>query len=149
MKRLAVIFLLLAMFACGGSDTGEPGATEEGAPGGEMARMPDTPKPAAEVAPEGKTPRASAVAQPSPETVERNVENCLGLVGKGRFEQAVRLCTATLKMDPGNREVREALDEAREQAAKAASRSAGRTAGGQADSKLGEAAGGIAGGSDD
>jgi hypothetical protein len=116
------------MFACGGSDTGETGAAGEAAPGAESAAAGGTPEPSVEVDPK--------------------VQGCLDLIRQSKYQEALPVCLAALKIDPDNKQVQDAVDKARAETAKvaaaeAASQAAGEAAAGEAASKLGEAASGI------
>jgi hypothetical protein len=114
------------MFACGGSDTEQTGAA---APGGERVGVPDTPEPSA--------------------TVDPKVQGCLDLIRQLKYQEALPVCLAALKVDPDNQQVQDAVDKARAETAKraaaeAAGQAAGEGAAEQAGSALGEATGGMA-----
>jgi len=130
MMRLIVTFFVFAMLACGGSDTAQTGddAPVE-ARGGQMAAAPETPEPSA--------------------TVDPKVQGCLDLIRQLKYQEALPVCLAALKVDPGNQQVQDAVDKARAETAKmaaaqAASQAAGEGAAGEAASKLGGATGGMA-----
>jgi len=138
MKRLLVTLSVLALAACGGSETGQTPTTGEAAP--------------VEAAPAAKAPQASAAApQAAAEaTPDPQVQSCLDLIAAGSFEQALPVCLAALKIDPTNQQVRDAVDQARAETAKlsasAAAEAAAGSAGEGATSKLGEAVEGLPGG---
>lgn len=130
MKRLIVTLFVFAMLACGGTDTGQTGgAAPVGPSGGERASAPETPEPSVTVAPK--------------------VQGCLDLVRQLKYQEALPVCLAALKVDPDNQQVQNAVDKARAETAKlaaaqAASQAAGEGAAGEATSKLEEATGGMA-----
>ena len=126
MMRLIVTVFVFAVLACGGSDTGETGAAGGAAPGGESASAPETPEPSV--------------------TVDPKVQSCLDLIRQSKYQEALPVCLAALKIDPGNQQVQDAVDKAKAETAKlaaaeAASQAAGEGAADQATSQLGEAAG--------
>jgi len=142
MVRLTVILFVFAVLACGGSDTGNTEEAGGAAPAAKSAAAPEKPAPST-------MPAASAETDPK-------VEGCLDLVRRGKYEPAVPLCLAALKIDPNNQQVRDAVDKARAETAKmaaskaatgAASGAAAEAAGGaaaeQGAAKLGEATGGM------
>lgn len=127
MIRLIVTIFVFAMLACGGSDTAQTGdAAPAGSSGGEMAAAPDTPEP--------------------PATVDPKVQGCLDLIRQSKFQEALPVCLAALKVDPGNEQVQTAVEKAQAETAKAAAleaatEAAGDAAADEAASKLGDAAG--------
>ena len=130
MVRVIVTLFVFAVLACGESDTGQTGAAAPvGASGGERAGVPETPEPSVAVDPK--------------------VQGCLDLVRQLKYQEALPVCLAALKVDPGNQQVQDAVDKARAETAKlaaaeAATRAAGEGAAEQATSKLGDATGGMA-----
>jgi hypothetical protein len=127
MMRLIVTVFVFAVLACGGSDTAPTGeAAPEGAAGGEMAAAPDTPEP--------------------PATVDPKVQGCLDLIRQSKYQEALPVCLAALKIDPGNQQVQDAVEKAQTETAKlaaaeAATEAAGGAAADEAASQLGDAAG--------
>ena len=126
MMRLIVTVFVFAVLACGGSDTGETGAAGGAAPGGESASAPETPEPSVAVDPK--------------------VQGCLDLIRQSKYQEALPVCLAALKIDPGNQQVQDAVDKAKAETAKlaaaeAASQAAGEGAADEATSQLGDAAG--------
>jgi len=125
--RLIVTVFVFAILACGGSDTAPTGdAAPVGSSGDEMAAVPDTPEP--------------------PATVDPKVQGCLDLIRQSKYQEALPVCLAALKVDPGNQQVQAAVDKAQAETAKmaaaeAATQAAGEGAADQATSQLGEAAG--------
>jgi hypothetical protein len=130
MVRLIVTFFVFAMLACGGSDTGQTGgAAPVGAGGSERASAPETPEPSAAVDPK--------------------VQGCLDLIRQLKYQEALPVCLAALKVAPGNQQVQDAVNKARAETAKlaaaeAASQAAGEGAAEAATSELEEATGGMA-----
>ena len=126
MMRLIVMIFVFAVLACGGSDTVQTEAAGGAAPGGESASAPDTPEP--------------------PATVDPKVQGCLDLIRQSKYQEALPVCLAALKIDPGNQQVQDAVNKAQTETAKmaaaeAASQAAGEGAADQATSQLGDAAG--------
>jgi hypothetical protein len=130
MMRLIVTLFVFAVLACGGSDTAQTGGAEPmGASGGERASVPETPEP-------------SVAANPK-------VQGCLDLIRQSKYQEALPVCIAAGRANPGNQQVKDAVDTARAEiakraAAQAASQAVGEGAAEQATSKLGEATGGMA-----
>ena len=132
MMRLVVIISVFALFACGGSDSGQ--TTEAG--GGAAVSAAGEGSPAAP-----ETPAIEVAVDP-------NVQSCLDLIRQTKFQEALPVCLAALDVDPSNQQVRAAVDQARTETAKvAAAEAAGQAAaeGAAADvtSKLGEATDGM------
>ncbi len=95
---------------------------------------------------QGATDAASSGETPKPDVAaaaNQDVTSCLDLVGVGKFEQAVPVCTAALNADAANAQVQAALATANAKLAEAAAA----TAEGAADAAAGaaEAAEGAAG----
>ena len=136
MMRLIVTLFVFAVLACGGSDTGQTGDAGSAAPAGKSASAPET--------------RGARPATPEPSvTVDPKVQGCLDLIRQSKYQEALPVCLAALKVDPGNQQVQDAVDKARAETAKmaaaeAASQAVGEGAAEQATSKLGEATGGMA-----
>jgi len=126
MMRLIVTIFVFAVLACGGSDTAQTGdAAPAGSSGGEMAAAPDTPEPSV--------------------TVDPKVQGCLDLIGQSKYQEALPVCLAALKIDSGNEQVQAAVDKAQAETAKmaaaeAATQAAGEGTADQATSQLEEAA---------
>lgn len=148
MKRLLVTMSVLALAACGGSETGQTQTKSETTPAAAEA-------PQAAKAPQATEAAPATTAQPMPDT---HAQHCLDLVAAGKFEEALPMCLAALKVDPTNQQVRDAVDQARAETAKAtAAAGAAQAAGGAATdeaagaateaakSKLGEATQGLPG----
>ncbi len=130
MVRLIVTLFVFAVLACGGSDTPQTGgAAPVGSSGGERVSVPETPEPSVALDP--------------------RVQGCLDLVRQAKFQDALPVCLAALKGNPGNQQLEDAVAQARAETAKlaaaqAASQAAGEGAAEGAASKLGEATGGMA-----
>jgi hypothetical protein len=106
MKRLAVLFTVLALAACGGQEGGTAStATSEGgqAPAVDAGGALDQ---AAEMAAD-----AAAVAPV--------VKECVGLVKAAQFGDALPVCLKAVQAHPESAEAQAALDQAQEEAAKA------------------------------
>jgi len=106
MKRLAVLFTVLALAACGGQEGGTAStAPSEGgqAPavdaGGALDQAADMAAEAAGVAPV--------------------VKECVDLVGAAQFGDALPVCLKAVQAHPESAEAQAALDQAQEEAAKA------------------------------
>jgi type IV secretory pathway VirB10-like protein len=137
MVRLAVMIFVLALFACGDSDTGTTGDATGAAP--MAATSPEGAK-----APEAPPPAPAVTANPQ-------AQSCLDLIGQAKFQQALPICIAALEIDPSNQQLEAAVETARAEsasllAAEAAGQAAVEGAAEDASAKLGEAAGGAAGG---
>jgi hypothetical protein len=130
MMKLIVTFFVFAMLACGGSDTAQTGgAAPVGASGEERASAPETPEPSVQADPK--------------------VQGCLDLMRQLKYQEALPVCLAALKVDPDDQQVQDAVDKARAETAKlaaaqAASQAAGEGAAEAATSKLEETTGGMA-----
>jgi hypothetical protein len=80
--------------------------------------------------------------------VDPKVQGCLDLIRQSKYQEALPVCLAALKVDPDNQQVQDAVDKARAETAKlaaaeAASQAVGEGAAEQATSKLGGATGGM------
>jgi hypothetical protein len=127
---------VLALFACGGTDTDQPDA-DAGAPPVSASVEEGA------SAPEAAEPEAAA--EPAA-AVDPRVQSCLDLIRQAEFQSALPVCLAALEIDPDNAQVREAVETARAETAKAAAAGAAGEAGAEgaaaeATSQLGEAAG--------
>jgi hypothetical protein len=135
MVRLAVIISVLALFACGSSDTTETGDAAGTAPA-ESAGAAVTP-PVAATPP--TSPRAPETPPAAAETAPPQVQSCLDLIAQAKFQQALPVCLAALKLDPTNQQVQDAVNTARAETASAGQAAADASA--QLDEATGEAAG--------
>jgi len=125
MRRLAVTLSILALLACGGTETAQTSGSEAIPPvsaAGEAAPAPDIPEPTAavEVAPE--------------------VASCLNLIQQQRFQEALPACLAALEADPDNLELQAAAEQAQSEAGKLAAAEAAESAPSEAAAQLDEAA---------
>ncbi len=105
MRRLAVTLSMLALLACGGTDTAQTSGSEALPPvsaTGEAAPAPAIPEPTAEL-------------ELAPE-----VASCLNLIQQQRFQEALSTCLAALEVDPDNLEVQAAVEQAQLEAGKLA-----------------------------
>ena len=105
MRRLAVTLSMLALLACGGTDTAQTSGSEGLLPvsaAGETAPAPEIPEP-------------TAALEAAPE-----VASCLNLIRQQRFQEALPTCLAALEIDPDNVEVQAAVEQAQSEAAKLA-----------------------------
>jgi hypothetical protein len=130
MIRLALTIFVLALLACGGSDTAQTDtATSAAAPEAAEAATPSGAEAAAPAAP--ANPQAAS---------------CLALVSQAKFSDAVPVCMAALKIDPDNAAVQGALHTAKAESASTAASGAADAAAAGANSALGDATGGALGG---
>lgn len=99
MIRLTVSLfsIVLLALACGSGDSTSEGGAPPVSAQAEQAAAPSAP---------GGAP-AAASAEPDPQAL-----GCLDLVSKERFQQAIAPCTAALRADPANAELKAALDRA-------------------------------------
>ena len=97
MMRLLVTFSLFALFACGG-------------PSGES-----TDAPPVSARPETVSPGEAGAPQ-----VDPKVASCLDLVKRGRFQEALPVCMAALKIAPDDPEVQAAAQRAQVESSKRA-----------------------------
>lgn len=150
--RLALTISILALVACGGSDTASTSGTDTAA---------DASAPAEKTSPVAAAPTGGEPEAPEPPaaTTSPESQNCLDLVSQAKFQAALPVCMAALQADPSNTAVQEALATAKSEAAGAAAAAADTAAaadaaadaaaGGAADaakSGLGDATGGVLGG---
>jgi len=138
--RLALTIIVLALLACGGSDTAQTGGTDAAATA-ETAGADAPAAPPVAAAPEGSEP-----ATPEP-PANPQAQSCLDLVSQANFQQAIPVCMAALRIDPDNATVQEALSTAKAESATAAADAAAGSAAEEAGSRLGEVTGGALGGS--
>jgi hypothetical protein len=125
MKRLAVTLSMLALLACGGTETAQTTGSEAVPPvsaEGEAAPAPELPEP-------------TAALEPAPE-----VASCLNLIRQQRFQEALPICLAALEVDPDNLEVQAAVEQAQSETAKLAAAEAAASAPSEAAAQLDEAA---------
>ena len=96
MIRLAVTLFAISLLAlaCGGGDSSSGDSAPVSAQGSQTG-TPSAP---------GSDPAAAPSAALDPEAA-----GCLDLVAKGRFQQAIAPCTAALRAQPANQEVKDAL----------------------------------------
>ena len=138
--RLALMIVILALVACGGSDTAKTDTAKTAV---------ETPKAAGGDAP-AKAPVAAAPAgepaAPEP-AANPDAQSCLDLVSQAKFQEALPVCMAALRIDPENAAVQEALSTAKAESASAAAGAAVGGAAGDAKSALGDVTGGALGGS--
>jgi hypothetical protein len=128
MRRLAIAFSILALFACGETDTGPAGESQAqpgaSATGDEAAMI--------------ETEELMAIA----EQVDPQVASCLDLIRQAMFQEALPVCLAALEIDPDNQEVQDAVAKAQAETAKMAGMA---EAEGAAAAQADEAAKGLAG----
>ena len=98
MRRLAVTLSMLALLACGGTDTAQTSGSEGLPP---VSAAGETAAPAPEI------PEPTAALEPAPE-----VASCLNLIRQQRFQEALPTCLAALEIDPDNVEVQAAVEQA-------------------------------------
>jgi hypothetical protein len=110
MKPLALVLLFAGLaLACG---QGEPG-------GGQTP--PVSAKGTEQAAPAAPAPPAAPAAPAAPSAaLAPESQRCLDLVAEARFQEAVPVCLTAASADPGNQQVRQALERARGEAAKLA-----------------------------
>lgn len=101
--------VVLALAACDGREAAAP-----------KASAPEATPPVSAAQPTAEQVR-EAVKQAMPEAVKQaseSVRSCLELVQAARFQDAVPACTQALGEDPGNPEVKQALERAQTEVAK-------------------------------
>ena len=125
MRRLAVTLSMLALLACGGTDTAQTSGSEA---------MPPV-SAAGEAAPAPEIPEPTAALEPAPE-----VASCLNLIRQQLFQEALPTCLAALEIDPDNIEVQAAVEQAQSEAAKLAAAEAAGSAPSEAAAQAQEAA---------
>jgi len=112
--RFIVVAIFLLMVACGGQESGDKASVGE-------PTTPAASQSGSEPAAGAKQAAQEPVAQePVEKEVPAEVTSCLSLVKQGEYRQAVDVCLAALKVDPGNTDVEAALAKARDEAAKTA-----------------------------
>jgi hypothetical protein len=121
MIRLALSIFVFALLACGGSDTAQTGDAD--------AAKTTAAAPAADDAPPVAASPSGADAE-----VPVNLEatTCVGLVTEAKFQEAIPVCMAALRIDPEDTAVQAALETAKTKSAAAA-------ASGAADAAVGSA----------
>ena len=133
MRRLAIAFSILALFACGQGETGPAGESE--APPGVSAT--------GDEAVVAETEELVAISEPAAaEQVDPQVASCLDLVRQTKFQEALPVCLAAAAIDPDNQEVQDAVAMAQAETAKMAGMA---EAEGDAAAQADEAAKGLAG----
>jgi hypothetical protein len=125
MRRLAITLSMLALLACGGTDTAQTSGSEA---------LPPV-SAAGEAAPALEIPEPTSAPELAPE-----VASCLDLIRQQRFQQALPVCLAALEVDPDNLEVQAAVEQARTEAGKLAAAEAAESASGEAAAQAEEAA---------
>ena len=125
MRKFAVTLSMLALLACGGTDTAQTSGSEA---------MPPV-SAAGEAAPAPEIPEPTAALEPAPE-----VTSCLNLIRQQQFQEALPACLAALEVDPDNLEVQAAVEQAQSETAKLAAAEAAQSASGEAAAQLDEAA---------
>ena len=130
MRRLAVTLSILALLACGGTETAQTSGSEAIPPVSAVG----------EAAPAPGIPEPTATAEVAPE-----VASCLNLIQEKRFQEALPACLAALEADPDNLEVQAAAEQAQSEAGKLAAAEAAESASGEAAAQAEEAAKGLPG----
>ena len=138
MSRLVVLFFVLALAACSGSETSDTPTTAE-PPAVETAAPAAAPK-AAEAPMAAETPKAVEATPEDPQA-----RSCLDLIAAGSFQQALPVCLAALEANPANQQLRDAVDQARAETGKLAAGEAAGAVQEESASQLGEAAKGLPG----
>jgi len=126
MRRLAVTLSMLALLACGGTDTAQTSGSEGLPP---VSAAGETAAPAPEI------PEPTAALEPAPE-----VASCLNLIRQQLFQEALPTCLAALEIDPDNVEVQAAVEQAQSEATKLAAAEAAGSAPSEAAAQAQEAA---------
>lgn len=149
MMRLALTILILALVACGGSDDKAPKSGSDTAATAEKSAA--APGASAPTGGGSATPEAPAGTLAGSE----ESQSCLSLVAEAKFQDALPVCMAALRLDPANTEVQNALATAKKETANAAAAGAAADAAasgavdgaaGAAKSGLSDATGGVLGG---
>lgn len=124
MSRLSVIFsvpvLAFALAACG---SGERASKPESATTPPVSSASEAAKPAAPAPPAAPKPMAAQ------EETDPQAQSCLSLVGQAKFQEALPVCTAALKNNPADEELKAAYDKVKAETAKMAAASAAEAAG--------------------
>ena len=111
MRRLAVTLSILALCACGQTETGPAGESE--APPGVSAT--------GDEAVVVETEELVVISEPAAaEQVHPQVASCLDLVRQTKFQWALPVCLIALEIDPDNQEVQDAVAKAQAETAKMA-----------------------------
>jgi len=136
MRRLAIAFSILALFACGQGETGPAGDSE--APAGVSAT--------GDEAVVVETEEVVVISEPAAaEQVDPQVASCLDLVGQMKFQEALPACLAAAAIDPDNPEVQDAVAMAQVETAEMAGMAEAEAAADEAAAQADEAAKGLAG----
>jgi hypothetical protein len=139
MMRLALTIFVLALLACGGSDTAKTGDAD--------AEKTAAAAPAADTAaPVAASPSGTGAAAPEA-PANPQAESCLSLVSQAKFQEALPVCMAALRIDPDNEAVQTALATAKAESATAAADAAVGSATDEAGSAVKGLTGGTLGGS--
>jgi 2-oxoglutarate dehydrogenase E2 component (dihydrolipoamide succinyltransferase) len=121
-RQLLLIAVAAALMACGNQEAERAPVADQ--PPASEAQAPSVaaPPPLAPAAPEAAPamPSAPAEAVTPPESAQ-----CLELVGRSAFAEAVPVCVRAAGLDPDNAAVQQALETARSKAATAAAAEAG------------------------
>ena len=137
--RLALTIFVLALLACGGSDTAKTGDAD--------AEKTAAAAPAADTAaPVAASPSGTGAAAPEA-PANPQAESCLSLVSQAKFQEALPVCMAALRIDPDNEAVQTALATAKAESATAAADAAVGSATDEAGSAVKGLTGGTLGGS--
>lgn len=127
MRRLALTLSILALVACGETETTPTAETEAPAPVSAAVEA---------AAPEPAAPAATAETAPE-------VASCLDLIGQAKFQEALPVCLAALEIDPDNEAVQNAVAKARTETAKLAGSGEAAATAGEAAGQAGETAKGL------
>jgi hypothetical protein len=130
MRRFAVTLSILALLACGGTDTAQTSGDEATPPVSAVG----------DAAPAPEIPEPEATAEVAAEVV-----SCLNLIREKQFQEALPACLAALEVDPENVEVQAAVEQAQTETAKLAAAEAAESAQGEAAAQAEEAAKAIPG----
>ena len=134
MRRFAIALSILALFACGETETG---------PAGESEALPGV-SATGDEAVVAETEELVAISEPAAaEQVHPQVASCLDLIQQTKFQWALPVCLTALEIDPDNQEVQDAVAKAQAETAKMAGMDEG--AAGEAAAQADEAAEGLAG----
>ena len=111
MRRFAIALSILALFACGETETGPDGESQ--APSGVSAT--------GDEAVMVETEEVVVISEPAAEElVDPQVASCLDLIRQTKFQWALPVCLIALEIDPDNQEVQDAVAKAQAETAKMA-----------------------------
>ena len=111
MRRLAVTLSILALCACGQTETGPAGESQT--PPGVSAT--------GDEAVVVETEELVVISEPAAaEQVDPQVASCLDLIQQTKFQWALPVCLIALEIDPDNQEVQDAVAKAQAETAKMA-----------------------------